>query len=564
MHREHLHGSAQWANIAALDNAGLHKPLGLHIGLGPNGKPLYLAGDAPLLTMAGSGSGKGTSIITPAILDWSGPLFVLDPKGENASLTLHHQHKLGKVAYCINPWGLLEGAPWFLPKHAINPFSVLKRNSPFLVADCNLLMQTIIPETGAGDEYWSLKPRELGFAILLWQISKFGSITASKLHKLLSAIFADPDTWDDIVRDLRVFPDEEVRRIIGEIEQKRSKAGAEFSGIMGTLFKALSFISDPALSGCLRGGDFTFDVLTQEDPPATVYLIVPGDYMGLYAGFMRLMIGVAMLVKRRAPQARGVVFLIDEAAQLGVFDMLRLAFSYARGGGVRTWAFFQSIGQIEGLYGRSGAQAFLESAQMRQFFGIGHIDTAHTVSTMLGNQTVFYDDPLFQTQHRQQALQHLLYGGFTQQALHTAFDHLTSANLKSIASRPLMSPDEVLRLGSDQHICFISSKNLNPILGLRLPYFLRPDLAGAYLPNPDHPPYDQVPILNPKGKPQTLPVWSHEVLPKLAHLPQYQQGMMSYASPKPHKNDFEGPRRLLKWFGIPTQPKPLKALPPPS
>ena len=64
-----------------------------------------------------------------------------------------------------------------------------------------------------------------------------------------------------------------------------------------------------------------------------------------------------------------------------------------------------------------------------------------------------------------------------------------------------MQPDEVLRLGPDQQVCFVSGTNpsLNPILAGRRPYYLRPDLAGAYLPNPDRPPFDRVKVASRFG-----------------------------------------------------------------
>lgn len=179
---------------------------------------------------------------------------MLDPKGENAALTLHHQATLGKKAYCINPWGIHYGMPWFLPMHTVNPLDILHQDSPSLVADCKLLMQMMIPLTGRGDDYWSLKPRELGFAVLLWQVMKEGKINAARFYELLSSIFADPERWQEIVSDLLDFPHIEIRRIAGEIEYKRKEAQGEFSGIMGKLFESLSFIADPALSACLAGG----------------------------------------------------------------------------------------------------------------------------------------------------------------------------------------------------------------------------------------------------------------------------------------------------------------------
>ena len=531
MSRETLYGSARWATPEELKAAGLRKRRGLHFGFDRERHPLWLDGDAPLFTAAGSGSGKGLTIITAAILTALGRMFVLDPKGENAALTLHHQARLGKDAYCVNPWGIHHGAPWFLPMHAVNPLDVLTPDSPSLTADCKLIMEMMIPKGGGGDDYWTLKPRELGFAVLLWQVRKEGRIDAQRLYALLSSIFARPALWKQIVDDLLAFPDMEVRRIAGEIEYKRKEAQGEFSGITGKLFEALSFIADPALSRCLKGGDFSLSVLTGERP-ATIYLIVPGEFMQLYAPFMRLMIGVAMLCKGRKPQSPRVVFLLDEAAQLGHFEMLKLAFSLKRGGGVRTWAFFQSVGQLVDLYGQAGAQAFLESAQLRQFFGVGHYDTARLVSDMLGVETVFYDDPLYQTQHRNEALNVLMGGGLTTQDVLRAAGHIEQSRMKSATRRPLMQPDEVLRLGPDQQVCFVSGTNpsLNPILAGRRPYYLRPDLAGAYLPNPDRPPFDRVKVASRFGWSWTWKVWSHEVLPHLAGLPQYQQGMMSYAA----------------------------------
>ena len=109
------------------------------------------------------------------------------------------------------------------------------------------------------------------------------------------------------------------------------------------------------------------------------------------------------------------------------------------------------------------------------------------------------------------------------------------SGMKSAAQRPLMLPDEVLRLEPGQHVCFISAKEprLNPLLAGRRPYYARPDLAGAYLPNPDRPPFDRIKVAGRFGWSWTWKVWSHEVLPHLAGLPQYQQGMMSYAARVP-------------------------------
>jgi len=152
---------------------------------------------------------------------------------------------------------------------------------------------------------------------------------------------------------------------------------------------------------------------------------------------------------------------------------------------------------------------------------------------MLGVQTVFYDDPLYQEPHKMAASICLMYSGGASPSVLESVMRLKASEVESVSQRLLMTPDEVLRMGPREQVCFISGKRLNPIAGQRQPYYERQDLVGSYLPNPNHPPYDRIVLPQRRMLSRTLKVWSHEVLPHLAHLPQYQQGMMSYAAKKP-------------------------------
>lgn len=524
--RDSLYGEATWASPSAIKAAGLHKPGGLYFGETETGLPLHLSGDKPLITFGGSGSGKGRDVILHNLMTYPGHLFVNDPKGELAAVALHGHVRQDKHAYCINPFGLHIGQPWFLPRHKVNPLDVLRPGSPSLAADCKLIMEMMIPKDKGGDSYWSDKPREWGQVVLLWMVRRYGSVTLPEFYDLFSAVYADLNRWNDICAEMKSFPHPDVQRVIGEIISKREEAPKEFSGILGTLFNGLSFIGDEALRPCLDGGDFSLSVVTSDCQPVNVYLIFPAEYMRMYAPFLRLMIGVATIHKQRAASSPPVVFLIDEAAQLGYFEVLERGYSFGRGAGVRTWAFFQSMGQIDALYGREGGRSMVSSALLRQFFGVQDYDTARIVSEMCGQTTVFYDDPFVQLQHKAQGLAGLLNPQPSPALVLQAAQHLKMAQEQSIARRELIMPDEILRLPGDHQIAFIGDHALPPLNARKRPYFLREALAGLFLPNPFHGPYDRVSVLY-RGKAVSCPVRTSPAPDHLAALPQYQAGHVS-------------------------------------
>src|SRR5690606_21312276 len=123
-----------------------------------------------------------------------------------------------------------------------------------------------------------------------------------------------------------------------------------------------------------------------------IFLIVPAEYLKIFAPVLRLFFAVTMIVKGRAPSSARVMMLVDEAGQLGSFEALLQSFTYGRGMGVRSWAIFQDAGQITRNFGPAGLPGFMGSAQMRQFFGVRDFQTAQAISNMLGSETLEFDD----------------------------------------------------------------------------------------------------------------------------------------------------------------------------
>jgi len=235
-----------------------------------------------------------------------------------------------------------------------------------------------------------------------------------------------------------------------------------------------------------------------------------------------------MLEKIRRPEAPLVLFLMDEAAQFGKWELTPLIASYLRGQGIRGWFFFQSPSQVADIYGPHMVSTLIANAGCRQFLPPRDIETATLMSRMCGTQTIEVDEPLNQDaarMQRSQILRNLMAGadpltsgiGYAQQ------DRASTHRKKQ--ARLLMTPEENLQMPQDRQLLFMSgAETLYPIYAHKHPYYTRPLMNGAALPNPFHPPKDKVRLAG-KWLRKWAPVVTEPVPARLAHWPQYEDSV---------------------------------------
>jgi type IV secretion system protein VirD4 len=451
-------------------------------------------------------------------------MLIVDLKGEIAAVSLAIQAALGKYAYCINPSGLLG-----LGNHPVDPLDILGPG-PLLVPDCKMIAEMLVPlSSGKDGLYFQEKARLLIDGILVADVEMNGKTGLRSLYKIINAIEGDPNTWLAFAeRAYTTSCFDHVRRLIGEMIYKQKEAPKEFGAIVGETTKSLSFLDDPAFLDGLDKPAVSLSVLCERR--ATIFVNIPAEYIGIWSSYLRLVIGVAMLYKQRRPQAPRVVFLIDEAGQLGPAPFLLRALTFGRGSGVCTQAIYQSFGQLAAQFGRDGAQTALSSCAVRQVFGVRDLETAEMVSRMLGTQTISYDAELEQAAaRRNQAhiVRELMAGGDPLEAgLNYAQQKRAAADRKKMG-RPLLDASEILRMPEDRQILFVSGINCPPIAAWRVPYFQQRQLAGKYGVNPYHPPLDRVRVRGRFGM-RWRRVITEPVPERFADYPQYQSGFWSY------------------------------------
>jgi len=527
----HRFGSAAWASVGDMLRAGLFQSEGPVLGYADD-RILRLHNDAPLITVGGAGSGKLRDLLAYNLCGvrarngkWLAPLRMLvnDPRGELAAISIHNLVRMGKAGYCVNPYGL-HG----LPKLRVNPWALIDPKTSTFHADIKLVVADLITVSGASNsEYFELRAREWCEAIVKMLVHHNGGVTMPDLYDIVNDS-ESPEVWSHVERAMCGTPFPDVTRVAREISNKRENAPKEYGGVVGEVFKSLSFLSDPAIRETLGGSDFSLNVLCKED--CNVYIIIPAEYASLLAPMQRAIVGAAMLHKQRRPDAPRVLFLIDEAAQLGRFESLLRGYSYGRGMGIRMWSIWQDTGQIARNYGREALSGFLGSSQTRQFFGVRDLETARMVSSMLGNQTLEYDASLDQATARNNKahiVRALLDGADPFEAGLNYGQQARAAVNRTQQQRALMTPDEILNMPEERQILFISGLGLMPILANKYPYFKRREVAGGFLPNPYHPPRDRVRLAS-FFRHRTAKVITERVPTAFSHLPQYASGEWSF------------------------------------
>ncbi|MEW3780770.1 type IV secretory system conjugative DNA transfer family protein [Pseudomonas aeruginosa] len=531
-------GSAHWAAPLDLARAGLHGASGPFLGFAGN-RVLRLAGDAPMITFGGAGSGKLRDVLAYNLCGlrdragiWHAPrrMLINDPRGELAAISIGNQIRLGKAAYCINPFGL-HG----LPRHRVNPWNVLRPDSRTYHSDVKLLVNDLITLPSHGDDYFGKRAREFAEALVKTHIATVApsatrdAISLAAFYELVNMV-SIPSGWTALFTRMMAMPDGDIQRVAAEMNGKRKEAPKEYGAIIGSLNESVQSLSDPVVRDTLSGSDFSLEILCQQD--CNIYIVIPAEYLGLLAPMQRAIFGSAILYKNRHPAAPGVLLAVDEAAQLGNFEALLRAYSYGRGMGLRTWSFWQDPGQIVRNYGPAALSSFIGSSQCRQFFGVRDFDTARLISNMLGQQTLEYDAVLEQDAARVKAAQfarNVLAGGDPFAAGFGFAQHKRAVSHRTKQARALMTPDEIMNMPENEQILFISGLGLAPIRANKRPYFTRPEMAGGYLPNPYHLPDNRVPIAGRWFKQWRLII--REAVPAhLSHWPQHQSGQWAYVA----------------------------------
>lgn len=523
----HPFGSARFAGPEEAARAGLFQrdPYSLLVGFLGH-QPLWYSGMGGLLTVAGPRSGKGRDLLLYNICQGihAPPMIILDIKG--GELAAISQNQTGDRKFCIywNPRGL-HG----LPAHRINPLDYIRYGGNSEVSDLKTFIENAMPESGSPQSvYFESRARELVEGFCRTILLRDGVLTYPALYEVINLLIRGGDDWLEFAFAMNDSGLDIAVRVEAEIAAAREDSSGGFKGILGEITRAFACLSDPVLLDSVSPPyDFSFADLCRSDQTYNVYLMPDSAFVGTWGAVIKSMFVAAQKYKSRAPAAPRQTWILDELGQLGKFPLAAQAFTRDAGVGIRPWGVFQSIKQMRELV-KDGDSILPASAALQTWFGVRDEGTASHLSRMIGNETLHYEDrqATEAARHARMGLVSSVFnGGNPFQAAVEASHHAQLARIPKTVGRPLRTTDEILGMPEDKMALFADGLP-NALWADRKPYYLQPQMAGRYHPNPYFPPDTHVQVMTRRG-PQWRPVIKEHVPPGLAHYPQYSHGQWS-------------------------------------
>ncbi|MDF2380510.1 type IV secretory system conjugative DNA transfer family protein [Nostoc ellipsosporum NOK] len=435
-----------------------------------------------MVTIAGSGQGKGTSAIIPNLLtrpqnSW----IVLDVKGENAAVTARFQREAEQAVYIIDPFGVQTsiGANHGMHTSGYNPLLVGKYLPVEEISDfAFMIAEMFIPESSAkgnsSDSFWADSGRNLIKAYILHLLTD-DSITEKHLGKLYEWLRLNQEGEIDLWTDMTI--NEHTKFAANEIRSISAKGEQTWLGVLSEARRATAFLESSLIRKSLQSDDF--DPMLLQTRNSTVYVILPERNLNSHKTWLRLVFGTTLKLCNFTAKRR-VNFLMDEFPILGRMDDFLRAFAFGRGQKISCWIFAQSLSQLKDIYGEEGLNTFLSNAPLRQFFGMNDYYTQKYVSDLLGNTTEVTTTGSSGTSQGSNSGSSQQ-GGFGGISFNSGNNVGTnSGQAEQLISRPLMTAEEVGKLRNEFVILVNGDKYRLP----KYPYYQDNIYPGRYDPNP--------------------------------------------------------------------------------
>lgn len=432
------------------------------------------AGEAHVMVIGGSGSGKSQAIAIPTALDWVGPMVAFDPKGElyRASAAWRRglpNHKVVRIDAGAEGSASIDILDWLDPSRE----DVVQRasavagwliedppldgggNSKFFIESARALVTFAIlrgfhaePTSSDGGDLDTLlaatTPEEIDRALMPAAQPAAPPASSRPTMKTVHAFLTLPS--DVMKKALRhEFDLAEVAKAAGQMPRSfgalgqlggalSSVAEETFTSIVVTATTSTRWMVNPTLARIVSGetGErLPTSAITEGD--TTVYLCVDPSLLLSDPAYMRVLLGslVSPVYQPGSMPKQRILYLLDEAPRLGKADYLTTARDIGRGYNVTLLFIAQDLGQIEERYGRAGMRGWLESSRVKIVLGVNDQETAAWASSLAGETTVAAT-------------------GFSDSGL--------GGTSSSTQKRPVLTPDEILRLGPTKQLVFLRDR----------------------------------------------------------------------------------------------------------
>ena len=155
-------------------------------------------GEAHLITIAPTRSGKGIGTIIPNLLTANRAILCVDPKGENARITAATRQGFGPV-HVLDPFGVSG-----LPSSAFNPMDAIDAKSMDVAEDAATLADALVadPPHQVQDAHWNEEAKALLTGLILL-VATNDDPARRTLNHLRELITLPPDKFYDLLQAMQ-------------------------------------------------------------------------------------------------------------------------------------------------------------------------------------------------------------------------------------------------------------------------------------------------------------------------------------------------------------------------
>ena len=268
-------------------------------------------GPAHLLTIAPTRSGKGVGTIIPNLLTANRSVVCIDPKGENARVTLRQRETFGPV-HCLDPFGI-SGRP----TARYNPLDRLDADSLDLAEDAMTLADALVFDEHETEAHWNEEAKALISGIILYVVC-YDDAAHRTLTSVRDYLTLAPDDFTALLTVMQAS-DGAGGLIARAANRHVSKSHREAAGVLSAAQRHTHFLDSPRIAQVVAGSDFAFADL--KESVATVFLILPPDRLDTYSRWLRLLVAQAINELARSP-AKPPNALPDDIINTSVMDAM--------------------------------------------------------------------------------------------------------------------------------------------------------------------------------------------------------------------------------------------------
>lgn len=413
------------------------------------------------LTFGATRSGKGTCAIIPALLTYAASCVVIDPKGENAWVTIPRRRALGNRVVLLDPWDEVnrrygEGQQ-VEERTRFNPLAALDPASPNFAEDVAGIADALIVDDG-GESHWTSSAREMLSGLVAAMVeSNPGRATLSQVRDVLMM------SQERFAEAIAVFQEMNPKGLGSRKLDGYKLASREVDSIRSVARTQTGFLDSASLTAGMESDAAPFDLAELVTGQVTLYLVLPVDRLKTHGRWLRLILTLAIQAISRQPEQppQPVLFLLDEMGTIGRLAMVEQAFGLMAGLGIRLWGFLQDLSQAKRDYPETW-ETFIANSTFIQILSAKDQTTCQYFSEYIGLGTV--EQLTLETQRFRSG-----------KNLALRKDPNWSNPDDKHFGRPVLYADEIRKIAS--HHCLVMFTDNNPVYVRKVSYYADHRLA---------------------------------------------------------------------------------------